>query len=75
MNKKFFTLLGAVALTSSVMAQGSSTPEYVENGKSWKKPVTLPKILSMLLILIFHAFRTIFKTIIGLNTGGGHTKY
>ena len=46
MNKKFFTLLGAVALTSSVMAQGSSTPEYVENGKYYQLAMDYSYLIS-----------------------------
>lgn len=46
MNKKFFTLLGTVALTSSVMAQGSSTPEYVENGKYYQLAMDYSYLIS-----------------------------
>lgn len=46
MNKKFFTLLGAVALTSSVMAQGSITPEYVENGKYYQLAMDYSYLIS-----------------------------
>lgn len=43
MNKKFFTLLGALALTSSVMAQGK---EYVENGKYYQLAMDYSYLIS-----------------------------
>ena len=47
MNKKFFTLLGAVALCSSAMAQGGTTAkEYVEDGKYYQLAMDYSYLIS-----------------------------